>query len=115
MTDHKCLHEDEIIGQSRTLERLGAELGYKKERLDELKEDNHRMEQKIDDIGKNLDIFIHNSDSNDTKLDLRITKIETRQEVQDEATKKNRDDFKLGLAIITVVFSAITIYFNFIK
>lgn len=115
MTEHNCLHEEQIISQSRTIERLDAELGYKKERLDELKEDNRRMEQKIDDIGKNLDTFIHNSDSNDTKLDLRITKIETRQEVQDEATKKNRDDFKLWLSIITVIFAAVTIYFNFLK
>lgn len=112
---HKCLHEEQIMGQSRTIERLDAELGYKKERLDELKEDNKRMEKKIDEMSDNLNSFILTSDSKDTKLDLRLTKIETKQEVQDEETKKNRDDFKLWLAIITVIFGALTFYFNFMR
>ena len=47
---HDCIHEDHFIGQSRAIERLDAELAYKKQRLDELKEDNKRMEKKIDDI-----------------------------------------------------------------
>ena len=109
-----CLHEEQINGQSRMIERLAAELDYKKERLDEIKENNRRMETKIDRINENLNGFIQDSDSRDTKLDLRLTKIETRQEVLDKAQKDNRDDFKLWLAIITVVYGAITIYFNFL-
>lgn len=108
-----CLHEEQINGQSRMIERLTAELDYKKERLDEIKENNRRMETKIDRINENLNGFIQDSDSRDTKLDLRLTKIETRQEVLDKAQKDNRDDFKLWLAIVTVVFGAITIYFNY--
>ena len=109
-----CLHEEQINGQSRMIERLTAELDYKKERLDEIKENNRRMETKIDKINENLNGFIQDSDSRDTKLDLRLTKIETRQEVLDKAQKDNRDDFKLWLAIVTVVYGAITIYFNFL-
>lgn len=108
-----CLHEEQINGQSRMIERLTAELDYKKERLDEIKENNRRMETKIDRINENLNGFIQDSDSRDTKLDLRLTKIETRQEVLDKAQKDNRDDFKTWLAIVTVVFGAITIYFNY--
>ena len=113
--DHTCLHEEQIQNQSRIIERLGAELDYKKEKLDEIKENNRRMEEKIDKMNENLNDFINTSDSKDTKLDLRLTKIETRQEVLDKAQKDNRDDTKLWLTIISIVFGAITIYFNYFQ
>lgn len=113
--EHTCLHEEQIQNQSRKIERLDAELDYKKERLDELKEDNRRMERKIDKLSEDVTEFISASDTKDNELNNRLIKIETRQQVQDEATKKNRDDFKLWLAIITVVFGAITIYNNFLR
>ena len=94
VNDHTCLHEEQIQSQSRIIERLGAELDYKKEKLDEIKENNRRMEEKIDKMNENLNDFINTSDSKDTKLDLRLTKIETRQEVLDKAQKDNRDDTK---------------------
>lgn len=113
--EHTCLHEEQILHQSRKIERLDAELDYKKERLDELKEDNRRMERKIDKLSEDVTDFIGASDTKDNELNNRLIKIETKQQVQDEMTKKNRDDFKLWLAIITVVFGAITIYNNFLR
>ena len=62
---HECLHEEQIMGQSRTIERLDAELSYKKQRLDEIKEDNRRMEEKIDDIKEDLNELILKSKSDD--------------------------------------------------
>ena len=110
-----CMHEDQIQGQSRSIERLNAELNYKKERLDDLKEDNRRMENKLDKLSTDISEFISQSDTKDSALNERIIKIETRQEVQDEATQKNRDDFKLWLSIVTVVFLILTFYFNFMR
>ena len=115
VAEHNCLHEEQILNQSRKIERLDAELVYKKERLDELKEDNRRMERKIDKLSEDVTNFISASDTKDNELNNRLIKIETKQQVQDEMTKKNRDDFKLWLAIITVVFGAITIYNNFLR
>ena len=115
VNDHTCLHEEQIQNQSRIIERLGAELDYKKEKLDEIKENNRRMEEKIDKMNENLNDFINTSDSKDTKLDLRLTKIETRQEVLDKTQKDDREDTKLWLTIITIIFGAITIYFNYFK
>lgn len=113
--EHTCLHEEQLLNQSRKIERIDAELDYKKERLDELKEDNRRMERKIDKLSEDVTDFISASDTKDNELNNRLIKIETKQQVQDEMTKKNRDDFKLWLAIITVVFGAITIYNNFLR
>ena len=115
MTEHTCIHEEQLQEQSVTIGKLSAEMNYKREKLDDLKEDNRRMEKKIDDLSKDISDFISQSDSKDAALDNRLTQIETRQKVQDEATKKNRDDFKLWLAIITVIFGAITLYSNFMK
>lgn len=114
-TDYVCIRDEQIQGQSRAIERLDAELNYKKERLDELKEANRRMESKIDGLSKDISDFISESDSKDSALNERLIKIETRQEVQDEATKKNRDDFKLWLSILTIVFTVLTFYFNFMR
>ena len=113
--EHVCLHENQIQEQSIALGKLDAEMTYKKEKLDDLKEDNRRMEKKIDDLSTNINDFINESDSKDYALNERLIKIETRQEVQDEATKKNRDDTKLWLAIITLIFGALTFYFNFMR
>lgn len=113
--EYTCIHEEQIQGQSRAIERLDAELSYKKERLDDLKEDNRRMEGKIDELSKDISDFISESDSKDSALNERLIKIETRQEVQDEATKKNRDDFKLWLSILSIVFIGLTFYFNFMR
>lgn len=114
-SDYVCIHEEQLQGQSRTIERLDAELTYKKERLDDLKEDNRRMEKKLDELSSDISEFISQSDTKDYALNERIIKIETRQQVQDEATKKNRDDFKLWLSIITIVFVILTFYFNFMR
>lgn len=115
VVEHNCLHEEQIQGQSRAIERLDAELGYKKERLDELKEDNHRMEMKIDKIGNKFDKFIRQSDLNDNDLDKRLIAIETRQDEQEKATKDNRDEFnkKIGLGgLILAILMFILTYFR---
>ncbi len=113
--DHVCIREEQIQDQSRAIGRLDAELTYKKERLDDLKEDNRRMERKIDELSNDISDFISQSDSKDYELNERLIKIETRQEVQDEATKKNRDDFKLWLSIVAIIFAILTFYFNFMR
>lgn len=101
ITPHDCIHEDKILGQSRAIERITAELNYKKERLDELKEDNQRMETKIDDIKDCINQLIVKSNSNDSALEARLLAIETKQasleEKVDETKKdleKKMDDYK---------------------
>ena len=112
--NHKCLHEDQLSGQSRAIERLSAELDYKKERLDDLKEDNRRMEKKIDDIGTDLTNFINTSNSNDGVLDNRIVRIETRLDENEKATKDNRAEFNkkisVGGFVLAVLMFILTFY-----
>jgi hypothetical protein len=104
---HTCLHEEEIINQSRIIERMSAELSYKKERLDDLKEDNKRMETKIDDIKECMDKIVIKSQSDDNKLEKRLVAIETEQKVSKEATNKK-------LVVIVLILTVITIIVNII-
>lgn len=126
--NHECLHEDMLLGQSRKIERLDAELDYKKERLDELKEDTRRMEKKIEDVGKSVDEinesiheFIRESDKKDSDIENRVTKLEQQNEdlikqIEDSKTESNvRMNrllviFGLGLTCITIILDVVFHY-----
>lgn len=107
-------HEEQIQNHSIQIKALETEIQFKKEKLDDLKRDNERMEQKIDDIKESVNEIILASKKDDDKLDKRLLKIETRLQTQEELQKSNKDDFNLKLGIITVIFIALTFYFNFI-
>lgn len=115
-TPHEtCLHETQIQGQSRAIERLDAELKFKKEKLDDLKKDNERMEKKLDEIKNCVNQLVVKSKTDDDNLDKRLIAIETEQKVIKEMNEKNRADFNLRLYIVIVIFAVLTFYFNFIK
>ena len=106
--EHNCLHEEQIQNQSRIIERLDAELGYKKQRLDDLKEDNRRMEEKIDDIKDCMDKIVLKSTTDDSKLEKRLVAIETEQTVMKSEQNKK-------IAIVGVVLALLTFYFNYLR
>lgn len=110
---HECLHEEQIQDQSITIGKLSAEMTYKKEKLEDLKEDNRRMESKIDDIKKDINALMIKSKSDDDKLDNRLTAIETRLDTQEKATKDNRDNTNLKIGIVGVILVVIQIVSNF--
>ena len=76
MAEHTCIHEEQLQEQSVTIGKLSAEMTYKREKLDDLKEDNRRMEKKIDDLSKDISDFISQSDSKDSALNERLKTIE---------------------------------------
>ena len=112
---HECLHEEQILNQSKTIERLDAELSYKKERLDDLKEDNRRMETKIDDIKDCMNKLMLKSKTDDDQLQNRLTAIETEQKVIKEMQDKNRADTNLKLYFIVVIFTVVSVVIGLIS
>lgn len=105
---YTCIHEEQIQGQSRAIERLDAELGYKKEKLDDLKRSNERMEEKIDEIKECVNQLIIKSKTDDDKLENRLIAIETEQKVLKEQQNKK-------LALIGVILAILTFYFNYMR
>ena len=113
MEHSACLHEEQLQGQSRAIERIDAELGYKKERLDELKEDNRRMEEKLDDIKNCLNKMQVASNKNDSELEVRLKAVETKIDDLEEKVDNNKDDIdkrtNQGYVKIGLIFSAIMV------
>lgn len=107
---HECLHEEKILGQSRAIERLDTELRYKKEKLDDLKTDNRRMEDKIDKLTESVNDLVLQSKTDDDKLELRLKAIETEQKVIKEMTENNRADTNLKFTRISIIFGAISVF-----
>ena len=108
VAEHNCPHEEQIQTHSRIIERLDAELGYKKQRLDDLKEDNRRMEEKIDDIKECMDKIVLKSQTDDNKLETRLVAIETEQKVMKAEQNKK-------IAIVGVILAVLTFYFNYLR
>lgn len=111
---YDCMHENLLQDHSLKIASLEKELTFKKEKLDDLKADNQRMEEKIDEIKESVNKIILASKNDDDKLDKRLLKIETRLATQEKLQKENKDDFNIKLGIISVIFIVLTFYFNFI-
>lgn len=113
-----CLHEEQLQGQSRAIERIDAELSYKKEKLDDLKEDNRRMEEKLDDIKDCLNKMQLQSNKNDSELEVRLKAMETKVDDLDKKVDANKDDIdkrtNQSYVKIGLIFTGITILINVI-
>ena len=111
---YNCIHEELLQDHSLKITALEKEVSFKKEKLDDLKRDIERIETKVDGIGDSVNKIILASKGDDDKLDKRLLKIETRLETQEKLQKDSRDDFNLKLGVVTLLFLALTFYFNFI-
>ena len=110
-SDYTCIHEDQIQGQSRKIERLEARADFKDQRLDEINNKMDKMEEKIDDLSDNVNKLILQSTKDDKNLELRLTKIETDMENQKMESQRRTVWIGIGLTIITII---INLYFHMI-
>ena len=110
--EHKeCLHEDQIQGQSRKIERLEARADFKEKRLDELNDKIDKMDGKLDTIVDTVNDFILQSSQQDNQLEIRLTKVETDMENQKMESQRRTVWIGIGLTIITIL---INVYFHMI-
>ena len=113
-TPQTCYHEELIQSQARRMERIEAELSYKREKLDVLKEDNRRMEEKIDNLQDCMNKLMLKSTSDDDKIQNEITAIKTRLDTQEKATRDNRDDTNLKLAVLGIILVIIDLVLRYL-
>ena len=116
MPSPECLHEDQIMGQSRKLAELEAQAKYKKEQIKEIKDDLKDMDKKIDNIDKNVNKLILHSETNDAQLENRLESIETRLDLYElfmtETKNDNNTRNTQQIAIIALLISGIGIILN---
>ncbi|WP_406533378.1 hypothetical protein [Methanobrevibacter sp.] len=102
---YTCIHEDQIQGQSRKIERLEARADFKDRRLDELNEKIDKMDGKLDTIADTVNDFILQSSQQDNQLEIRLTKIETDMENQKLEAQRRTVWIGIGLTIITILIN----------
>lgn len=77
MVVEHCIHEDLIQNQSQKLAELEARADYKDKRIDEILDDNKRMEDKIDHLTVAVKDLQFQSLKDDKDIDKRLTSLES--------------------------------------
>ena len=89
-------HEEQIQENSREIAELKARANYKDKRINELIEDNKRIELKIDNLTDTVNKVMLNSIKDDNNLNQRVTTLETAIETQDKILEKMEEKQRKG-------------------
>ena len=117
--NYKCIHEELLQNHSLKITGIEKELNYKKEKLDDLKEQNEKMQDTLEEIRKDINKIMLKSKDGDTELNQRIIKLENenktlQQEINEIKTtqEKNTDrqytKIALLISAIAIIVSLIT-------
>ena len=117
--NYKCIHEELLQNHSLKITGMEKELNYKKEKLDDLKEQNEKMQDTLEEIRKDINKIMLKSKDGDTELNQRIIKLENenktlQQEINEIKTtqEKNTDrqytKIALLISAIAIIVSIIT-------
>lgn len=124
-TETPCVaHEEQIQENAKKIAELEAKNGFKAQRINELIEDNKRIESKIDNLTESVNKSILASVQGDSDLKERVLTLETKADTQEkllreyeEKARKQRDEDRsktnLRMGYITVgigIFSFILTY-----
>ena len=121
-------HEQQIQENSKKIAKLESKAEYKETRINELIEDNKRIEAKIDKLTETVNDVIVNSIKDDNDLNNRVIALETQLKTQDKVLKeykeeqrKQRDEDRqkanmrltylgIGLTILTIILAYVIPY-----
>ena len=112
--EYACHHEELLNTHSLKITELEKEIGFKKEKIDNLQMKIEEMDKKIDKINSNVNELVLASTKGDQDLELRLKAIETELETNKQAVQDNRNRFTVIISIITIFFTALTFIFNFL-
>lgn len=125
-TETPCVaHEEQIQENSKKIAELEAKNGFKAQRINDLIEDNRRIEAKIDNLTNTVNKVMLNSIKDDNNLNQRVTTLETTIKTQndtikqfEEKARKQRDEdrskMNLRLAGIGIGISALSLLLAFV-
>ena len=83
-SNHDCLHEEQIQGYSKKIAELEAHAEFKEQRINDLIEDNKRIEAKIDNLNDTMNKVMLNSIRDDNDLKQRVITLETKADTQEK-------------------------------
>jgi len=79
--EHICPHEEEFQNYGKKIAELEAHVNYKDKRIDELIEDQKKLDDKMDKIGDKIDTIMMKSIQGDNDVNQRVTSLETTVKV----------------------------------
>lgn len=79
--EHICPHEKEFQSYGKKIAELEAYANYKHKRIDELIEDQKKMDSKMDKIDDKIDKIMMKSIQGDNDVNQRVTSLETTVKV----------------------------------
>lgn len=125
-TETPCVaHEEQIQENAKKIAELEAKNGFKAQRINDLIEDNRRIESKIDNLTDTVNKVMLNSIKDDNNLNQRVTTLETTIKTQEDTIKKfeekarkqrdeDRSKMNLRLAGIGIGISALSLLLAFL-
>ena len=84
MIHNECLHEEQIQGYCKKIAELEAHAEFKEQRINDLIEDNKRIEAKIDNLNDTMNKVMLNSIRDDNDLKQRVITLETKADTQEK-------------------------------
>ena len=98
--EYNCIRDEQLNNQSRKIAELEAHNIFKEERINELIEDNRRIESKIDKLTETVNNVVVNSIKDDKDLKEDITELKAKVEAQEKAFDKFEEKQKKQSRII---------------
>lgn len=110
----ECYHEKLIQEHSLKLIAVEKELNYKKERLDSLKDDNIRMDKKLDEIKEIVNSMIITSKEDDDTIKRLVDKQNQRITALETTNKTLKWVSGFGFSAMGIAISALAIFITYI-
>ena len=116
---YQCIYEELLQNHSLEITEMKSELNYKKEKLDDLKKQNEKMQDTLEEIKEDINKIMLKSKDGDTELNQRIIKLENenktlQQEIneikntQEKNTDRQYTKIALLISAIAIIVSVIT-------
>ena len=116
--NHICHHEETLNEHSLQIKELVTRSQYKEQTIMELKEDIHKLSDKIDKLTADVNKIINKSEQKDSEIEKRIDNLETKIEVYEKFFKSIKEDqdkrTRNLIAIFAVIATVIGILIKFI-
>ena len=85
-------HEQQIRENSQKIAELETRADYKEQRINELIENNKRIEEKLDRLTDTVNNVVVNSIKDDTELKEKVIKLETKIATQEDVLKQHKEE-----------------------
>lgn len=112
--EYTCIRDEQIQHQSRKIEGLEVRADFKEQQIQDLIDKMDKLNDKLDKVIEGFNELKMQSKADDKELELRLKAIETELALQKQTTKDNYNKLSIFIAGVTIVFTALTFFMNYL-